>query len=68
MTVVQQPEDELLTVDYVALKCNVSDKTVRRWIHEGNLACVLVGPSKRIRIARCELMRMLRPEIPHGQS
>ena len=52
-------DDELLTVDYVALKCNVSDKTVRRWIREGHMACVLVGPAKRIRIARSELAKMM---------
>lgn len=53
-------EDELLTVDYVAKKCSVSDKTVRRWIREGALPCTLVGPAKRIRIARSELAKMLR--------
>lgn len=53
-------EDDLLTVDYVALKLNVSDKTIRRWIREKHLACLLVGPAKRIRITRGELARMLK--------
>ena len=52
-------EDELLTVDYVAMQCNVSDKTVRRWIREKHLTCVLVGPAKRIRIKRSELSQMI---------
>ena len=55
----QTKEQELLTVDYVAQHCNVTDKTIRRWIREGHLACLLVGPAKRIRITRAELIRVV---------
>lgn len=57
-TAEQHEDDDLLTVDYVAKKFNVSDKTVRRWIREKHLACELVGPAKRIRIKRSELTKM----------
>ncbi len=51
-------QETLLTVDDVALACNVSDKTIRRWIREGHLMCKLVGPAKRIRITKEELVRI----------
>jgi excisionase family DNA binding protein len=50
----------MLSVDECARRCNVSDKTIRRWIKGGHLACVLVGPAKRIRIKPSELARMLK--------
>jgi excisionase family DNA binding protein len=50
---------QLLTVDDVARACNVSDKTVRRWIRDKALVCTLVGPAKRIRITRGELQRVM---------
>ena len=55
----QVVEDRLLTVDDVARRCNVSDKTIRRWIKEGHLACSFVGPAKRIRIDPAELARLM---------
>ncbi len=61
MTAEAASQEELLTVDYVAMRCNVSDKTIRRWVKDGHMACVLVGPTKRIRIARSELVRLLNP-------
>lgn len=53
-----EDQETLYTVDDVASKCNVSDKTIRRWIREKHLACKLVGPAKRIRITRAELLRI----------
>lgn len=47
--------EQLLTVDDVARRCNVSDKTIRRWIASGALKCRIVGPSKRLRIERADL-------------
>lgn len=58
----QLEEGGLLTVDSVARAVNVSDKTVRRWIKEGHLECVLVGPAKRIRIRPSELSRIMTKE------
>lgn len=54
--------EALLTVDDVAKACNVSDKTIRRWIREGHVKCLTVGPSKRLRIAHSELGRMMREQ------
>lgn len=56
---INKEDEELLTVDYVAQRCNVSDKTIRRWMRGGDVAFVLVGPTKRIRITRKELKRLL---------
>ena len=53
-------EEDLLTVDDVARACNVSDKTIRGWIKKGHVSYVLVGPTKRMRIARSELLRMMK--------
>jgi excisionase family DNA binding protein len=50
--------ERLLTVDDAAKACNVSDKTIRRWIRDGHLVCTLVGPALRIRIASSELIRI----------
>ena len=50
-----QTLDVLLTVDDVAKMCNVSDKTIRRWIAARYLKCQFIGPAKRIRIRRQDL-------------
>jgi len=41
--------DPLLTVDQVADHCNVSTRTVRRWIKDGDLASIRLGRLKRVR-------------------
>ena len=53
-------EPALLTVDEVAKLCRVSDKTILRWIRAGQLAHVLVGPTKRLRIEQAALDRIIR--------
>lgn len=64
----EQGED-LLTVDDVARSCNVSDKTVRRWAKDGHLAYLLVGPTKRMRISRAELLRVMKgTNVAHGHQ
>lgn len=59
MSAVQEKLPELFTVDDVARACNVSDKTIRRWIREGHVKHLLVGPAKRIRISRAEMERVI---------
>lgn len=48
-------DDKLLSVEQVAKRFGVSDKTVRRWIHDKQLRCVLLGRTKRLRIPQSEL-------------
>lgn len=61
MTTSSSPEQEtLLPVDVVASRFNVSDKTIRRWIKEKHLPCVLVGPAKRIRVPESAVNALLK--------
>ena len=52
---------DLLTVKAAAYEAGVSADTVRRWIDEGKLEAVQVGPTDRIRIEREALARAMRP-------
>lgn len=45
---VDLPPKALLRLDEVADICEVHINTVRRWIDEGFLTCVIVGKQKRI--------------------
>lgn len=49
--------DPLLTVAQVLEKVPVSLSTVRRWIREGKIEVVHLGPTNRIRIRLSELRR-----------
>lgn len=50
-------EDDLLTVADVAKHCQVSHRTVRRWIAEGHLKVVRLG--RLIRIRRSDFSKFL---------
>jgi len=41
--------DPLLTVGQVAERCQVSERTVRRWIDAGDLAVIRLGRLLRVR-------------------
>ena len=59
MTTASPVIEVLLRVEDVAKRCCVSDKTVRRWIHDKKLPCLLVGPTKRLRIRECDAERLI---------
>lgn len=48
---------DLLTVNQVAAFYHVSAATVRRWIREGRIDYVLVGPARARRIERTTVER-----------
>ena len=51
---------EYPTVERAADDCGVSTETVRRWIREGRLAAIRVGP-RRLRIDPESLAQMVQP-------
>lgn len=64
-------QGNLLSIDVVARRLNVSDKTIRRWIKEKHLPCILVGPAKRMRVPEVAVVKMLKPQDGtngHGQG
>ena len=50
-------EDELLTVSDIAKHCQVSERTVRRWIADGHLMVARLG--RLIRIRRSDFCEFL---------
>jgi excisionase family DNA binding protein len=54
--------DKLFTVDDAAKACGVCGATIRRWIRNKRLKCVLFGPTKRLRITATELQRVMEGE------
>ena len=54
MTNALHEREELLTVAEVAMELGCSAPTVRRWIHEGHLAALKLGPGRAglVRIPR----------------
>lgn len=50
----------MLTLDDVALECNVSTRTVRRWIASGHLKATRL-PTRTLRIDPADLDAMGRP-------
>ena len=61
------PDEDLLTVKAAAFEAGVHPRTLRRWIDEGKIEAVQVGPTDRIRIERDELARVMRPR-PLGEG
>lgn len=60
-----QPSDDLLTVQEVAHQLRVDDTTVRRWIASGALEAVTLphaGKRRAYRIKRSVLDRLLHPD------
>lgn len=57
------PQRTLLTVPDAAIYGGVSKKTIRRWIAEGRLAAIRLGP-RSIRIDLAELERLAEPVGP----
>jgi len=55
--------DPLLSVKEVTERLRVTHSTVRRWIREGKMAAIHVGPTHRVRIRLSELLRHVR-ELP----
>ena len=53
--------DPLLTVDQVADRCQVSTRTVRRWITDGDLAFIRLG--RLVRIRERDLDRFLKEHL-----
>lgn len=51
------PDDTLLSVKQVTERLSVTKSTVRRWIREGKLAALYVGPTHRVRIRLSEMQR-----------
>lgn len=51
---------EYPTIDRVAADCGVSNETIRRWIREGRLAAIRVGP-RRLRVDPDSLARLVEP-------
>jgi excisionase family DNA binding protein len=47
--------DRLLTVAEVSERLAVTTKTVRRWIDEGRLEALSVGPTERVRIRESDI-------------
>jgi excisionase family DNA binding protein len=47
----------LLTVEQVALRCNCSERTVRRWIENEDLRCHRIG--RLLRISEADLADFL---------
>lgn len=50
--------DELFSVKQVANYLNVSERTIYRWIKEGEITCVKIG-KRFIRITAAEVNRMV---------
>lgn len=59
------PEETLLSVRQVTERIQVTKSTVRRWIREGKIAALHVGPTRRVRIRLSELLRHVQE---HGQT
>jgi len=54
------PEPRWATVSEAAKRAGVSDRTIRRWIHKGDLPATRVGP-RRIEIDLNELDKLRKP-------
>lgn len=59
-------QDELFTVQEVAKRLRVSDKTVRTWVEQGTMKAVLLPPTrrKRYRILASTIEEILHPPQP----
>ena len=55
------PDDPLLTVPDVARECQVSVRTVRRWITDGDLTAVRLG--RIVRVRRADLDSFIRRSL-----
>ncbi len=51
------PEERVYTTDEVALRLNVSRRTVQQWIHEGKLAAMRFGRAYRIEAKELEAFK-----------
>lgn len=54
---------EFVTVKEAARLLGVHVNTVRRWIGDGRIETLVVGPTRRIRIARAEVARLREPRV-----
>jgi len=52
---------DLLTIKEAAYALDLSARTVRRWIDEGRLEAVHVGPTNRVRVGRDVVEAAMRP-------
>ena len=50
-----------VTVKEAAFELAVSERTIRRWIDEGRLPAVKIGPTDRIRIDEAAIAEAKRP-------
>ena len=66
MTSVLHEHEQLLTVSQVALELGCSAPTVRRWISEGHLAALKLGPGRAglVRVPRSAVDELLGTERP----
>ncbi len=66
MSTPEVASDDLLTTKEVAAKARVSTVTVTRWMHDGTLAGIKVGP-RTFRFRRSDVEALLAP-APVGEA